>query len=238
MLRPRGSTHCRRDSWPKKDLSYRKIIGCSSFNGIYRTNQSGQFNVPFAQPRSRNPRERSISNILLLRRGFSIERHWLTVTFESTLARVQRGDFVYVDPPYAVADRRIFAEYQADTFSTNDLQRLSVLRISKGALDQRLESAFGPSKLPMPSTEADVCGADLGITPYRNDTGHKPKDMKALIKRDQQLRTRFEDAVDLLGELIDATEALEGLTARLLCADAQRFKPTRPEAVELLQHPA
>jgi hypothetical protein len=62
---------------------------------------------------------------------------------------------------------------------------------------------------PCPALKQAFVARILGVTPYRNDTGHKPKDMKALIKRDQQLRTRFEDAVDLLGELIDATKPLK-----------------------------
>jgi hypothetical protein len=49
----------------------------------------------------------------------------------------------------------------------------------------------------------------LGITPHRNDSGHKPKNMNALIKRDQQLRTRFENAVDLFADLVEAVKPLK-----------------------------
>jgi len=49
----------------------------------------------------------------------------------------------------------------------------------------------------------------IGVTPYRNDSGHKPKNLKELIKRDQQLRTRFESAVDLFRDLVDATKSLK-----------------------------
>ena len=48
-----------------------------------------------------------------------------------------------------------------------------------------------------------------GITTYRNESGHKPKSQKALIKRDQQLRTRFENAVDLFRELVEAAKPLK-----------------------------
>lgn len=47
-----------------------------------------------------------------------------------------------------------------------------------------------------------------GITPFRNDAGHKPSSAKALIKRDKELRTRFESAVDLFADLIDATKGM------------------------------
>jgi hypothetical protein len=48
----------------------------------------------------------------------------------------------------------------------------------------------------------------LGLTPHRNDTGHKPKSKAALIKRDTTLRTQFENAVDTLLELIEASRSL------------------------------
>jgi hypothetical protein len=44
----------------------------------------------------------------------------------------------------------------------------------------------------------------IGITPHRNESGHKPKTMAELLKRDRQLRTRFETAVDLLSDLVEA----------------------------------
>ena len=48
-----------------------------------------------------------------------------------------------------------------------------------------------------------------GITSYRNDTGHKPKNQRDRMKRDQALRTRFEGAVDLLREFLDATKGFK-----------------------------
>jgi hypothetical protein len=47
-----------------------------------------------------------------------------------------------------------------------------------------------------------------GVTPHRNDSGHKPKNREDLRKRDRELRTRFEAAVDLLGDLIAVVKPL------------------------------
>jgi hypothetical protein len=44
----------------------------------------------------------------------------------------------------------------------------------------------------------------VGLVPHRNETGHKPSNKKQLIKRDSQLRTRFEHAVDRLQDVIQA----------------------------------
>jgi DNA adenine methylase len=46
------------------------------------------------------------------------------VDFAETLKRVKIGDFVYLDPPFAVSDRKIFSEYQPNAFGVGDLKRL------------------------------------------------------------------------------------------------------------------
>jgi hypothetical protein len=48
----------------------------------------------------------------------------------------------------------------------------------------------------------------IGMTEYRNETGHKPSSLQKKIDRDKQLRTRFESAMDELGCLIDAARIL------------------------------
>ena len=49
----------------------------------------------------------------------------------------------------------------------------------------------------------------LGITSLRNETMHNPNSLQVRINRDRKLRTRFESAIDLLKEFIDATSALK-----------------------------
>jgi hypothetical protein len=44
-----------------------------------------------------------------------------------------------------------------------------------------------------------------GVTSHRNDSGHKPKNTKELVRRDRELRTRFEGGVDLFKEFLTAT---------------------------------
>lgn len=48
----------------------------------------------------------------------------------------------------------------------------------------------------------------IGLTHSRNQSGHKVSRKQDLVRRDSQLRTRFEDAVNLLDALIDATRKL------------------------------
>src|SRR5690606_9551107 len=43
------------------------------------------------------------------------------------LENVSAGDFVYLDPPYAVSNRRIFRQYNAAEFGVDDVRRLASL---------------------------------------------------------------------------------------------------------------
>lgn len=95
------------------------------FNGIFRTNQKGFFNVPYGGKKSGAlpSLERFIETAERLRttKLFSMD-------FEAFVKQeVQAGDFVYLDPPYAVSNRRIFRQYDPNTFGIKDIQRLEGL---------------------------------------------------------------------------------------------------------------
>lgn len=101
------------------------------FNGIYRTNRRGEFNVPYAKPK--HPVTFDVGVLLeasQLLRGVEL----LNSDFEAVLDEAVTGDFVYMDPPYAVAARRVFSEYHPDSFTKDDLERLSA---SLSALNSR-----------------------------------------------------------------------------------------------------
>jgi DNA adenine methylase len=101
------------------------------FNGIYRTNLAGEFNVPYGKPKGRVnfDFDTLVETATLLK-----NTELLHGDFELVLAHARAGDFVYLDPPYAVAKRRVFSEYQARGFSERDLDRL---RASLLELDRR-----------------------------------------------------------------------------------------------------
>lgn len=98
------------------------FLNRNCFNGLFRTNLNGHFNVPFASKRvaSYLSDEEFLVSAKLLRKATL--RAW---DFGTTLRNVKKGDFVYLDPPYAVESRRVFREYDANPFSLDDLSRLS-----------------------------------------------------------------------------------------------------------------
>lgn len=91
------------------------------FNGIYRTNLAGQFNVPYSGVRCGSVPQDGVfekcSNRLR-------QARFVRGDFERVLKLAQKGDLVYMDPPYAVRARRVFSEYDPSTFTSEDIARL------------------------------------------------------------------------------------------------------------------
>jgi DNA adenine methylase len=91
------------------------------FNGLYRTNLKGEFNVPYGGEKSGN-----LPSVEALRQCSRrlVETRLISGDFERVLRHARKGDFVYMDPPFAVHARRVFNEYHPDTFCSHDIARL------------------------------------------------------------------------------------------------------------------
>lgn len=87
------------------------------FNGMYRVNSQGQFNVPFGY--YKNPRiidENNLLNCSELLKKTEIK----CADFSEILTKVKKGDFVYFDPPYVpLNETSSFTSYTKDGFDIN-----------------------------------------------------------------------------------------------------------------------
>jgi DNA adenine methylase len=94
-----------------------------SFNGIYRQNRQGQFNVPYGHKlHLKVADEDHLESVRQKLIGIKIR----TGDFESTVHDAQKGDTVYFDPPYTVAhSNNGFVKYNARIFSWEDQRRLA-----------------------------------------------------------------------------------------------------------------
>lgn len=70
----------------------------SGFNGLYRVNQKGQCNVPFG--RYKNPKYLDEDNILNCSKLLQ-NTQLFSGDFENVKSEIKKGDFIYLDPPYA-----------------------------------------------------------------------------------------------------------------------------------------
>jgi DNA adenine methylase len=100
------------------------FLNRTGFNGLFRLNRRGGFNVPagrYAEPRICDaPHLRQVAETFR-RLDVAIEHRG----FDATLSGAGAGDFVYCDPPYAPLSRTSsFASYTADGFTPLDQQRL------------------------------------------------------------------------------------------------------------------
>jgi DNA adenine methylase len=95
----------------------------TGFNGLYRVNKNGVFNVPFGA--HKNPTicneealrsvSRALENTLILHNDFDV-----------MLGAMTRGDFAYLDPPYLpLSDTSNFDTYQPGGFGVSETERLA-----------------------------------------------------------------------------------------------------------------
>lgn len=96
------------------------------YNGLYRVNSQGYFNVPmgkYKNPEIVNEYRINLLNEYLNQHSVSI----LNVDFELAVSGAVAGDFIYFDPPYDYEEEDGFTTYSADGFSRKDLNRLKTV---------------------------------------------------------------------------------------------------------------
>ncbi len=97
------------------------------FNGLYRVNNKGLFNVPY----NNKATGKSIDELNLMSIGFFLLESDVEIhcsDFEKVCENVKAGDFVYFDSPYLpVSETAYFTDYTKDGFSMEDHKRLAML---------------------------------------------------------------------------------------------------------------
>ncbi|MBW2740353.1 MAG: Dam family site-specific DNA-(adenine-N6)-methyltransferase [Deltaproteobacteria bacterium] len=90
------------------------------FNGIYRTNKKGKFNVPHGTRTGGLPSEAEF-----YRCSYALRQARLKACdFEKSLTNISKGDFFYLDPPYVTSKKQLKGEYGPICFNINDINRL------------------------------------------------------------------------------------------------------------------
>lgn len=91
------------------------------FNGLYRCNSKGLFNVPFA-----NTRRMSYDRENLLSVSKALKNTQITHgDFEDVCNQADKGDFVFLDSPYAPLKADSFVDYTKEGFAKEDHERLA-----------------------------------------------------------------------------------------------------------------
>jgi len=93
------------------------------FNGLYRVNSKGEFNVPFGKKIKVNTYEGQNLGIIHAYLNFSNIK-MLSVDFEDAVKDAKKGDFIYFDPPYD-SDTDTFNSYTEEGFNKEQQRRLA-----------------------------------------------------------------------------------------------------------------
>lgn len=112
----------RAQDWPSlapAEAAARTIfLNKTCFNGLYRVNRSGGFNVPFGN--YKNPKFLNEENLIAVSQslnGIDIQLG----DYKDTLKHASPGDFVFIDPPYIpVSEYSDFRRYTKEQFSIQD----------------------------------------------------------------------------------------------------------------------
>jgi len=89
------------------------------FNGVYRTNMRGDFNVPRGTRTGDFPSQQVFNNI----RNKLQSAQLIVSDYKNTLQQLNEGDFVYMDPPYTKSGKNT-GEYGLGSFNSNNLPEL------------------------------------------------------------------------------------------------------------------
>jgi len=112
-----------RNPYSKKEIAAQFIyLNRTCFNGIYRVNKKGKFNVPFGKKDKVFLDTDNFHNISTILQNCEI----IHSDFAATIDSAKKNDFLFVDPPYTVAhNNNGFIQYNEKFFSWDDQIRLS-----------------------------------------------------------------------------------------------------------------
>lgn len=112
------------------------------FNGVYRTNKKGHFNVPRGSKCSIPDVDTFMAFAKSLRSA-----ELMCSDFEALVDKTRRGDFLYLDPPYALGEKRDRGEYGVGSFRENDESRLLDAIVAASDRGVNVLLSYSPSAL-------------------------------------------------------------------------------------------
>lgn len=133
---------------PKYDETHFKraaqmiFLNKTCFNGMFRVNKNGEFNVPAG--RYKNPSIYDKDNLKEVNKVLNDNVLILTQDFEKTEKYINENSFVYLDPPYRPLNKTShFTQYYKSNFGDLDQIRLSqyIERLSKNNINVMLSNS-------------------------------------------------------------------------------------------------
>ncbi|WEV63478.1 Dam family site-specific DNA-(adenine-N6)-methyltransferase [Bifidobacterium sp. ESL0732] len=93
----------------------------TSYNGLYRVNKKGQYNVPYGKKDTVHFDVEGIRAANIALQGVSLK----SCDYQDTINEIDKGDFVFLDPPYTVShNHNGFIQYNKKLFSIDNQKEL------------------------------------------------------------------------------------------------------------------
>jgi DNA adenine methylase len=156
------------DDYPANLAAMLIYLNRTGYNGLFRLNASGEFNVP----PGRYDRPKVLDRALLGRIASILDQPSIALehgAFDRVLDRARPGDFVYFDPPYApVSATANFRGYTGRGFADRDQERLQalVIALSERGVNVLLSNSVAPSIARLYEDNAIVAAAGLKAWRY------------------------------------------------------------------------
>jgi DNA adenine methylase len=151
------------DDYPADLAAMLIYLNRTGYNGLFRLNASGEFNVPPGRYESPKVIDRPLLtrvSEVLGSPGIRIEH----AAFDRVLQDAGRGDFVYFDPPYApLSATANFRGYTGRGFSDADQERLqqALITLAERGVRVLLSNSVAPSISRLYEDNKDVAAAGL-----------------------------------------------------------------------------
>jgi DNA adenine methylase len=110
------------DSWIERTAHF-IFLNKTCFNGLFRLNSKGEFNVPFG--RYNNPSICDEGNLCLVHKALK-NTELFSADFRQAREFIEKETFVYLDPPYRpISHTSHFTSYSRNGFTDNDQKELA-----------------------------------------------------------------------------------------------------------------
>jgi DNA adenine methylase len=166
------------DDYPAELAAMLIYLNRTGYNGLFRLNASGEFNVPPGRYDSPKVIDRPLLarvSAVLASPGIRIEH----AAFDRVLQEASAGDFVYFDPPYApLSATANFRGYTGRGFSDADQERLqqALITLAGRGVQVLLSNSVAPSisRLYEENKEVAMAGLQSWRFPARRAINSRP----------------------------------------------------------------
>ena len=173
------------DDYPAELAAMLIYLNRTGYNGLFRQNAKGLYNVPpgrYDSPRVVNRPLLARASAILGSPGVRLEHG----AFDRVADEAQAGDFVYFDPPYAPLSMTAnFDRYTGRGFSATDQQRLQQLLITLASrgVHVLLSNSVAPSMTSLYESNAAIAAAGFQTWrfPARRSVNSRP-DRRGLVE--------------------------------------------------------